>query len=148
MAEEPLLNSIDRFRKRPQRFVLEEHGHCEIPAGCGGVVLRWRNPQAAVPDAQRAFQAQALKTAMDIAQARWLLFSQKGSSIPTPFLVVASPQPLGPEALRDLRAVILLERSCTPAARNLLAALANGVPEARLTRAAKAALGRQVRPEK
>jgi hypothetical protein len=39
-------------------------------------------------DAQRAFQAQALKTAMDIAQARWLLFSQKGSSIPTPFLVV------------------------------------------------------------
>jgi hypothetical protein len=49
MAEEPLLNSIDRFRKRPERIVLEEHGHCEIPAGCGGVVLRWRNPQTAVP---------------------------------------------------------------------------------------------------
>jgi hypothetical protein len=39
-------------------------------------------------DAQRAFQAQALKTATDIAQARWLLFAQKGSSIPTPFMVV------------------------------------------------------------
>jgi hypothetical protein len=39
-------------------------------------------------DAQRALQAQALKTAMDIGQARWLLFEQKGSSIPTPFLVV------------------------------------------------------------
>src|SRR5262249_40502993 len=39
-------------------------------------------------DAQRAFQAQALKTAMDIGQSRWLLFAQKGSSIPTPFLVV------------------------------------------------------------
>ena len=39
-------------------------------------------------DAQRAFQAQALKTAMDIGQERWLLLSQKGSSIPTPFLVV------------------------------------------------------------
>jgi hypothetical protein len=39
-------------------------------------------------DAQRTFQAQALKTAMDIGQARWLLFAQKGSSIPTPFLVV------------------------------------------------------------
>jgi len=39
-------------------------------------------------DAQRAFQAQALKTAMDMAQSRWLLFAQKGSSIPTPFLVV------------------------------------------------------------
>ena len=49
MAEEPLLNSIDRFRKRPERIVLEEHGHCEVPAGCGGVVLRWRNPQATVP---------------------------------------------------------------------------------------------------
>ncbi len=39
-------------------------------------------------DAQRAFQAQALKTATDMAQARWVLFAQKGSSIPTPFLVV------------------------------------------------------------
>jgi hypothetical protein len=39
-------------------------------------------------DAQRAFQAQALKTMGDVAQARWLLFSQRGNSIPTPFLVV------------------------------------------------------------
>jgi hypothetical protein len=39
-------------------------------------------------DAQRAFQAQALKIAMDMGQARWQLFAQKGSSIPTPFLVV------------------------------------------------------------
>jgi hypothetical protein len=39
-------------------------------------------------DGQRALQAQALKTATDIAQTRWLLFAQKGSSIPTPFLVV------------------------------------------------------------
>jgi len=39
-------------------------------------------------DAQRALQAQALKTATDIAQTRWLLFAQEASSIPTPFLVV------------------------------------------------------------
>jgi hypothetical protein len=39
-------------------------------------------------DAQRALQAQALKTGADIAQMRWLMFAQKGSSIPTPFLVV------------------------------------------------------------
>jgi hypothetical protein len=39
-------------------------------------------------DLQRALQAQALKTAADIAQMRWLIFAQKGSSIPTPFLVV------------------------------------------------------------
>jgi hypothetical protein len=39
-------------------------------------------------NAQRTFQAQAMKTAMDLGQARWLLFAQKGRSIPTPFLVV------------------------------------------------------------
>jgi hypothetical protein len=39
-------------------------------------------------DAQRTLQAQALKTATDIGQLRWLLFAQKGGSIPTPFLVV------------------------------------------------------------
>jgi hypothetical protein len=39
-------------------------------------------------EAQRAFQAQALKIATDMGQARWLLFAQKGSSIPTAFLVV------------------------------------------------------------
>jgi hypothetical protein len=39
-------------------------------------------------DSQRALQAQALKTGIDIAQMRWLMFAQRGSSIPTPFLVV------------------------------------------------------------
>ena len=39
-------------------------------------------------DAQRTLQAQALKTGADIAQLRWSLFAQKGSSIPIPFLVV------------------------------------------------------------
>jgi hypothetical protein len=39
------------------------------------------------PD-KRMLQAQALKIATDIAQARWGLFAQKGSSIPTTFLVV------------------------------------------------------------
>jgi hypothetical protein len=39
-------------------------------------------------DAQRTFQAQAISTAEDIGKMRWSLFSQKGSSIPMPFLVV------------------------------------------------------------
>jgi hypothetical protein len=39
-------------------------------------------------DAQRTIQAQALKTAVDCGQLRWTLFSEKGSSIPFPFLVV------------------------------------------------------------
>jgi hypothetical protein len=28
--------------KSSSRLVLEQHSHCEVPAGCGGVVLRWR----------------------------------------------------------------------------------------------------------
>jgi hypothetical protein len=37
---------------------------------------------------QQSLHATAIKTGADIAQARWLLFAQKGSSIPMPFLVV------------------------------------------------------------
>jgi RNA polymerase sigma factor (sigma-70 family) len=48
----------------------------------------------------------------------------------------------GPELLRALRGVEVLERAGTPAARRALAELARGVPEARLTREAKAALAR------
>ncbi len=39
-------------------------------------------------EAQRSLQAQALKVGIDIAQTRLLLFAQRGSSIPLPFLVV------------------------------------------------------------
>jgi hypothetical protein len=49
MARKPQLNSLERFRKQPGRLVLEEHSHCEVPAGCGGVILRWRNPHAPAP---------------------------------------------------------------------------------------------------
>ena len=36
------LNSLSRFSKQSYRLALEVHGHCEVPAGCGGVVLKWR----------------------------------------------------------------------------------------------------------
>ena len=49
MPDSQDLNSLERFRKRTAKIILEEHGHCEVPAGCGGVVLRWRNPFDAVP---------------------------------------------------------------------------------------------------
>jgi hypothetical protein len=39
-------------------------------------------------DAQRNLQSQSLKTATDIGQTRWLMFAQKGNSIPSPFLVL------------------------------------------------------------
>ena len=43
------LNTLHRFSKHSQKLVLEEHGHCEVPAGCGGVILTWRNPAVALP---------------------------------------------------------------------------------------------------
>jgi hypothetical protein len=49
MSDEPRPNSLERFRKRPGRLVLEVYSNCEVPAGCGGAVLRWRDPRAAVP---------------------------------------------------------------------------------------------------
>ena len=49
MARKKQINSLDRFRKQSPHLLLEQHGHCEVPAGCGGVVMRWRNPRAARP---------------------------------------------------------------------------------------------------
>lgn len=39
-------------------------------------------------EVQRSLQAQAQKMSIDLAQTRWLLFEQRGSSIPMPFLVL------------------------------------------------------------
>jgi hypothetical protein len=66
-------------------------GHTEAPSSTEGKYEGLIDKiEALTPktEGQRTFQVQALKTATDTAQARWLLFAQKGSSIPTPFLVV------------------------------------------------------------
>ncbi|MFX0095185.1 MAG: hypothetical protein ACFFBD_25855, partial [Candidatus Hodarchaeota archaeon] len=42
------LNSLSRYSKKSARLILEEYSHCEIPAGCGGVVLRWIDPREKV----------------------------------------------------------------------------------------------------
>ncbi len=39
-------------------------------------------------EVQRSLQSQALKLSVDIGQTRWLLFEQRGRSIPMPFLVL------------------------------------------------------------
>jgi hypothetical protein len=43
------LNGLSRYTKQSPRLVLEEYSHCEVPAGYGGVVLRWRNPDQPLP---------------------------------------------------------------------------------------------------
>jgi hypothetical protein len=49
------LNSLTRFSKKSPRLVLEEYSSCEVPAGCGGVVLRWRSPSEAIPMTLRLY---------------------------------------------------------------------------------------------
>jgi hypothetical protein len=50
MAKRDLnLNSLGRYAKQSSRLVLEQHSHCEVPAGCGGVVLRWRSEISDLP---------------------------------------------------------------------------------------------------
>lgn len=65
MSNDLRLNTIDRFRKTSERLVLEEHGSCEVPAGCGGVVLRWFNPDAGVPVIFRAGFTSQLEIFLD-----------------------------------------------------------------------------------
>lgn len=68
VAEGQQLNSLDRFRKEPGRLVLEQHSHCEVPAGCGGVVLRWRNPHAAFPLTLYHYTPGRLRLSLDEAE--------------------------------------------------------------------------------
>ena len=41
MSDEIDINSVERFSKQSKKLILEELNRCEVPAGCGGVVLRW-----------------------------------------------------------------------------------------------------------
>jgi hypothetical protein len=43
------INTLHRFAKHSPKLILHEYSHCEIPAGCGGVVLRWLDPAAGRP---------------------------------------------------------------------------------------------------
>jgi hypothetical protein len=56
--------------------------------------------------------------------------------------ILKKPPKVSPETLRAIRAVEVLENIATPDARRLLESLAEGAPEAGLTRQAKAALAR------
>jgi WD40 repeat protein len=60
-------------------------------------------------------------------------------------LLAALNEVPGPEKLRQLRSVAVLEHIGSPEARQVLKALASGAPEARLTQEAKASLDRQAR---
>jgi hypothetical protein len=69
MDRELRLNSVDRYVKRSPHFVLEEHSHCEVPAGCGGVVLRWRNPATAIPVQLKLWVSPSVRSTVRIDRA-------------------------------------------------------------------------------
>jgi len=64
------LNSLDRFRKRSDRLVLEQYHSCEVPAGCGGVVLRWRDPNKVRPTHVYLYTQSAAECYLDGAALR------------------------------------------------------------------------------
>ena len=59
------LNTLGRYGKNASNLVLEEHSHCEVPAGCGGVVLRWRNPDDGLPFLLRIFTTHTCQVFLD-----------------------------------------------------------------------------------
>lgn len=66
MADRDLeLNSLSRFVKDSPHLIREEYGNCEVPAGCGGVVLRWRNPDAGVPVPVKLYAAGECRVYLD-----------------------------------------------------------------------------------
>jgi hypothetical protein len=69
-VSEQSLNSLDRFRKRSPRLMLEQHAGCEVPAGCGGVVMRWRNPLEARPVRVHIYAAGEFTASIDGEELR------------------------------------------------------------------------------
>jgi hypothetical protein len=53
------INTLHRFAKHSPRLVLQEYSHCEVPAGCGGVVIRWYDPAAGEPATLRVILVDA-----------------------------------------------------------------------------------------
>lgn len=53
--ERPLkLNSLRVNANQLPDMIYQEYSHCEVPAGCGGVVIRWRARNAGLPAQLRA----------------------------------------------------------------------------------------------
>lgn len=67
-AEALRLNTLHRFRKHSPRLLLEEYSHCEVPAGCGGVVLRWIDQSAGTPALMRTHVEAQITAWLDGAQ--------------------------------------------------------------------------------
>jgi hypothetical protein len=66
----------------------EDHSGAQLAPAPGEVIYDKIQQLSPKNDGQRSLQDRALSMAVDLGQARWLLFQQSGSAISTPFLVV------------------------------------------------------------
>lgn len=107
--EDLRINTLHALTKRSPRVVLEEHSHCEVPAGCGGVVLRWRDPLAGVPAVVRVASLGQLEATIDGAPLTnsWVQLAVGRHVVavhltglppgPSPFCFALTRQPVEPE---------------------------------------------------
>ncbi|MEM7248175.1 MAG: hypothetical protein AAF533_22770 [Acidobacteriota bacterium] len=56
---------LNRFRKQDGRLLLESYGSCEVPAGCGGLVLRWVRQDAPIHVHVRTFTHAQARLSID-----------------------------------------------------------------------------------
>jgi hypothetical protein len=76
----------------------ESHANSRVPtegaptAGSTEEVQQMLRELSPTNDTQRAVQSRTLQLTNDLAQTRWLLFAQRGSAIPMPFLTVVVGQ--------------------------------------------------------
>ena len=81
-AREQIRNAVADMVKRTQDSAATE------PPGRYEYIFQTIESLHPKSEAQRSLQGAALKICSDIAQARWTLFAEKGTSVPIPFLVV------------------------------------------------------------
>ncbi|WP_437318311.1 hypothetical protein [Sorangium sp. So ce385] len=65
-----VVNDLARYEKSSERLVLEDYSSCEVPAGCGGGILRWIDPQEALPLTLRLWTAGSAEVFFDGAPVR------------------------------------------------------------------------------
>jgi hypothetical protein len=64
------INTLHRFTKHSPNLILQEYSHCEVPAGCGGVILRWSDrAQGVTAQLRVSIQGGGGKTWLDGAEA-------------------------------------------------------------------------------
>ncbi|GHG99515.1 hypothetical protein [Comamonas sp. JC664] len=88
------LNALSRYRKTSPHLALEVHSSCEVPAGCGGVVLRWRKPGAPIGISLRVYVAGG---ARDMALDGKPLVEQRITLTPGPHVVSFQAEQPGTE---------------------------------------------------